>query len=404
MLNLDKNQRYLLACSFGPDSMALFHMLVNEGYYFEVAHVNYHLRKESIEEQENLRAFCQKNHVVFHLKDVEEKLSKTNIEKRCRDLRYLFFKKVIENNNLDAVLTGHHQDDVIETYIMQKRRRNLVLYYGIKEKMTINEVTIVRPLLNFSKKFLLDYCKNHHVPFAIDKSNLTDRYLRNVIRHKVVEKLTNEERKKYLLEIKKSNEQLQAILDKITQIDNCLNESYLRLNDTELLYALVLKGRQLKIDFKMSKKQGIEIRKILSSKTPNISIVIDGISFNKNYDSFSFSRLENSNDFSYILEKPSKLETPYFYLDFTRESENRNVTEKDYPLTIRNAKPSDKYLIKDYSKTMRRLFIDWKMPTYLRKRWPIILNREGRVIYVPRYRSDFIPEDNCNFYVKKNNY
>ncbi|HHT67497.1 MAG TPA: tRNA lysidine(34) synthetase TilS [Erysipelotrichaceae bacterium] len=404
MLNLDKNQRYLLACSFGPDSMALFHMLLNEGYYFEVAHVNYHLRKESIEEQENLRAFCQKNHVVFHLKDVEEKLSKTNIEKICRDLRYLFFKKVIENNNLDAVLTGHHQDDVIETYVMQKRRRNLVLYYGIKEKTTINEVTIVRPLLNFSKKYLLDYCKNNHIPFAIDKSNLTDRYLRNVIRHKVVEKLTNEEREKHLLEIKKSNEQLQAILDKITQIDNCLNESYLRLNNVELLYALVLKGRQLKTDFKMSKKQGLEIRKILSSKTPNISVIIDGISFNKNYDSFSFSKLENPSDFSYILEKPSKLETPYFYLDFTRESENRNVSEKDYPLTIRNARPSDKYLIKDYFKTMRRLFIDWKMPTYLRKRWPIILNREDRVIYVPRYRRDFILEDNCNFYVKKNNY
>ena len=47
MLNLDKNKKYLLACSYGPDSMALFSMLLEEGYRFEVAHVNYHFRNES---------------------------------------------------------------------------------------------------------------------------------------------------------------------------------------------------------------------------------------------------------------------------------------------------------------------------------------------------------------------
>ena len=47
MLNLNKNQKYLLACSHGPDSMALFYMLKEEGYNFAVAHVNYHHREES---------------------------------------------------------------------------------------------------------------------------------------------------------------------------------------------------------------------------------------------------------------------------------------------------------------------------------------------------------------------
>ena len=52
MLNLEKNKHYLLACSFGPDSMALFDMLLKEGYKFSVAHVNYHLRKEANEEEQ----------------------------------------------------------------------------------------------------------------------------------------------------------------------------------------------------------------------------------------------------------------------------------------------------------------------------------------------------------------
>ena len=47
MLNLDKDKKYLLACSYGPDSMALFYLLLEIGFKFDVAHVNYHLRKES---------------------------------------------------------------------------------------------------------------------------------------------------------------------------------------------------------------------------------------------------------------------------------------------------------------------------------------------------------------------
>ena len=63
MLNLDKNKRYLLACSFGPDSMALFDMLKKEGITFEVAHVNYHLREESDSEETALRGYCKNQRV-----------------------------------------------------------------------------------------------------------------------------------------------------------------------------------------------------------------------------------------------------------------------------------------------------------------------------------------------------
>ena len=61
MLKLDKSKRYLLACSFGPDSMALFDMLLKENYSFEVAHVNYHLREESDFEEISLQKFLFEN-------------------------------------------------------------------------------------------------------------------------------------------------------------------------------------------------------------------------------------------------------------------------------------------------------------------------------------------------------
>ena len=107
-----------------------------------------------------------------------------------------------------------------------------------------------------------------------------------------------------------------------------------------------------------------------------------------------------STDFSFKIDGPSTLDTEYFYLDFTGDTSNRNVSKDDYPITVRNAKPNDVYIIKGYEKQLRRLFIDWKVPVPLRKRWPIIINKNGTIIYVPRYQKDFKKEDNCNFYVK----
>ena len=79
----------------------------------------------------------------------------------------------------------------------------------------------------------------------------------------------------------------------------------------------------------------------------------------------------------------------------------RNIHDSDYPLTIRTYEKDDTYQIKNYNVPVRRLFIDWKMPTRIRKIWPLVINNKGKIIYIPRYRDDFVPDENCNFYVKE---
>ena len=150
----------------------------------------------------------------------------------------------------------------------------------------------------------------------------------------------------------------------------------------------------------MSRNQGLEIRKIFQSDKANISVNVDDLTLVKSYDSFLFVKQNEEVDFSYEINEPTVLDTPYFYLDFTGDTSNRNVSKEDYTLVVRNAKPNDVYLIKGYEKQLRRLFIDWKVPVTLRKRWPVIVNKDGTIIYVPRYQKDFKKEDNCNFYVK----
>ena len=400
MLNLEKNKHYLLACSFGPDSMALFDMLLKEGYKFSVAHVNYHLRKESNDEESKLRDFCFEHNIGIYVKDVDEGLGDSNLEKKCRDIRYNFFINVVKENKFDALLVAHQEDDLIETYLMQKRRKNLVNYFGIKEISYFSDIEIIRPLLRYRKEELLMYCRMFNVPYAIDKTNLEDHFLRNQIRHSVVEKLSPIERKDILSEIDQANEKLSQIFISISKIKDNSVEEYLRLNEVEFLYAIVVLGRKLKNDFIISKKQGDELKKILLSEKPNISVNVDGLCFFKEYDKLGFREFDEALDYSYDLTEPGILDTPYFYLDFTVDSSNRNVSQDDYPLMIRNARKDDEYEISGFKKGLRRLFIDWKMPESLRNRWPIIVNKDDVIVYVPRYQKDFVPEENCNFFVK----
>ena len=400
MLNLEKNKKYLLACSYGPDSMALFDMLYKEGYKFAVAHVDYHLREEATDEEINLRNYCLMNGIGIYVKSVTEDLGESNLEKKCRDIRYNFFIDIIKEKGFDALLVAHQEDDLIETYLMQQRRKNLVNYFGIKEISYFTDVEIIRPLLKYRKGELLMYCKMFNVPYAIDKTNLEDHFLRNQIRHQVVEKMSNEERNNLLKEIEEENQKLAAILEKVAQIKTNSIEEYNRLNDIEFLYAIVAMGRKIKEDFVISKEQGAELRKVLLSDKPNISLAVDGLVFVKEYDSFYIQEEVTQTDYEFVMNEPGVLDNEYIFIDFRKDSSNRNVSLADYPITIRNARNDDLIVIKDYSKELRRMFIDWKMPASLRSRWPVIINKEGKIIYVPRYQKDFKPEENCNLRVK----
>ncbi len=399
MLNLDKDKNYLLACSFGPDSMALFDMLLKENYHFSAALVNYHLRPESNSEMDNFIHYCSKHNISYHVKDIVNGVVDLNIESECRRIRYEFFAQLVNSFKYDGVLVAHNQDDHIETYLMQKRRQNLVSFYGIQEKTTINDVLIIRPLLGYSKKELFEYCQANNVPFSIDSTNADERYLRNRIRHQIVEKMTPEEREDILKEIENKNKELKEIIDGLKGLDLTDIRSLKKMDSIQLAYALNLLAKAFNHSIYISYRQTREIQKLLL-KNGNIDIPIRrGVVFRKSY-----SHLEvlnpNKVSYSYSIKEPSILETEYFYLDFTGDTSNRNLSKDDYPLTIRTYQRGDKYQIKGYSVSVRRLFIDWKMPLSFRQKWPIIVNKEGKIIYIPRYQKNFVPTKETNFYVK----
>lgn len=397
---LDKEKKYLLACSFGPDSMAAFHLLLQNRYKFEVAIVNYHLRKESDIEVKELEKYCNLHNVTLHILDVKKPI-KGNIENECRKIRYNYFKELCENRRLSAVITAHHEDDLIETYLLQKLRQNLPEYYGISEKTNIFGVEVVRPLLSYKKKDLQDICEQNNVPYMIDSSNLETIYLRNKIRHEIIDNLDDKNRQKILKEIAVKNKELDSIYAVINSNDIHEIKTLIYFDEITYLYSINAMVKAVNSKASISKKLALELLKVIKSDRPNIRLKVPhNLYFVKEYGRVFFESEKLDINYSYIIDKPMELNTPYFYLDFRYDASNRNIKISDYPLIIRNAQKGDKTFIKDYEVEVRRLFIDWKMPTSLRKRWPVIINKNKEIVYVPRYRSDFVIDEHSNFYVK----
>lgn len=398
---LDKNKKYLLACSFGPDSMALFHLLRINKINFSCAIVNYHLREESDSEVLGLVKYANEFNIQVHVYDVKEKIDK-NVESTCREIRYKFFKDLCSQYDYVATLVAHHQDDLIETYLMQKERQNNPIFYGISSETMIFGVTVIRPLLDYKKSDLQKICDDNNIPYSVDKSNFDISILRNKIRHNVVLKMVERDREKILKQIKDENTKLEELFKSINIKRLCEVDYVLKLEFVSQCYALNYLVKNIDSLFTLSKKNVGQIIKILKSSKPNGQFQIyKGLFLFKEYDYFEFGMNKvEPREFSYSLICTGILDTPYFYLNFKMDASDRNVDFEDYPLTIRNIKKSDYLIIKGYKAKAQRLLIDWKVPFRKRMVWPVILNKNGDVIYIPRYRKDFRISDDLSFYVK----
>lgn len=189
MLHQPQQKTYLLAVSGGVDSMVLADLFQFSEFDFHIAHINYHLRNEDSNlDQKVVSDFCEKHKIPLHLYEVSknDNQPKNSIQNWARELRYRFFREIQEKVNLDYIVTAHHLNDQLETFII-----NLSKASGIRGLSGIpaNENGIVRPLLDFSKDEIYDFAKENQIEFREDKSNQKTDYLRNKIRHNIVPEL-----------------------------------------------------------------------------------------------------------------------------------------------------------------------------------------------------------------------
>lgn len=392
-----QNATYLLACSYGPDSMALFDMLLKKKVRIVVCHVNYHKRPEAEGEEKDLRSFCQAHQVPLEVLDTAGLVMTGNFQEWAREVRYAFFAEMYEKHHAEGLLIAHHQDDLIETYLLQKKRDGVVQTYGLKEVARIMEMKVIRPLLRYSKEDLLAYDRENMVPYSIDQSNFEMTYLRNKIRKEIVNKLSPIEREQLIAEIDHENDEMAAFLSDLhakMPIGEELDiRSLIALSPREFeetVISFIDSAGKKHVD--VSRGRIAEIRKLCLSPKPNLAMQLaDRLYLVKEYDVLVLSYETRHEPYSYVMEKPGLLDVPELFLDFSGGAEERNIKASDYPLTIRNAHEDDEIAVGGAMCSLRRLFIDWKMPARFRDQWPVFINKNGVIVYVPRYRKKFRP-------------
>lgn len=382
---------YLVAVSFGPDSMALLDMLQKEGKNLVVCHVNYHKRKESNDEEKALRSYCEERNIPIHVLESPHAPDHVNFQAWARDLRYEFFGKIYQQYQADGIYIAHHADDDVETYFMQKGK--LLSSYGISPYRELYGMKVIRPLLSYRKKDLWKYCMDHHIPFSVDSSNLENDYARNRIRHQKVEIASDEEVRTWQKEKdelnKKRKEQLENA--KKAYVENGIDiDAFLSLDEECQKICLHDFISRVLPEYSFSKYKYTMVKQALISKKPNWQMsLLSPYVLVKAYRFLYIKRDVEPPTYGYKLVEPCKLKTPFFLLDFTKDTSKFHISLEDYPLYIRNAKPDDVYEIDGKRKALHRAFLDWKMPVDLRKTWPVIVNKDQKIIYVPRYRASY---------------
>lgn len=411
-----KDDTLVVAVSGGMDSMALLHLLLQGGYKsLLVAHCNYQLRGEASDLDEKLVVdFCKKHEVPFELKRFNmgnEMQAGHSLQMKARTLRYDWFEILLAQYESQHLLLAHHLLDNIETVLM-----NLFRGTGIRgvSGMKIIADCKVRPLLSFSKKDIKTYVEENHVPFRNDQSNLTNDYLRNSLRHKL----------------------LPVIKDLFPAFENNMAKSLENLRAVDQSYAFLLNGLSANM---LSKDQddSILIGKEALNESSSIENILHALLFEKGFSRTQILNIKDSLDSigasfqtgnqELLIERTSlRLRTrtevigmnvPVNHLGTTDTLlGSLNVEEVDYEIAMKviNAGEKNKnvefislsgeqpslrlrnWKEGDYihpigmhgRKKIQDLFTDLKLENALKAKVPILVNEAAEIIWVVEYRLD----------------
>lgn len=380
---------WLVAVSAGPDSMALLNMCLEEGIPCAAAHVNYHHRKEADEEETYIRLFCLQNHIQLYVKN-DPFAYEGNFEAAAREWRYEWFVSLVKEYGYRGILVAHHEDDLIETYFMQEEKNLVPSWYGLKEEMMYQGVLVKRPLLSRTKKELLEYCEKRGIRYFIDSTNADESLSRNRIRRQIVEPLSRMERDMIRREIDMKNAEAS---ERSCRVGTMIHEGrvslakYRALSEADrlaLLRKVIETDKHFSLSFVKQTDQVLMKKNDFDLPVNDLHLVQEDGSFfmvkpSEPY-AYTFSSLEEIMRF--------KEKAPFAVEEGKPGVNAVTVSEQDFPLTIRSPLPSDSITLRFGTKKIHRFFIDRHIPLYKRRIWPVVTDRQGRIILVPGLGCD----------------
>ncbi len=397
-----QEKKYLIALSGGLDSMVLYHLALAQGLDVAVAHLNYQLREESQKDAEFVKEVAQKNNVPFYIKSLDTRKEKPNgesVQMFARRVRYQFFQELQEQYPYDYVLTAHHQDDLVETFLINLLRANSL--QGLSSIPAKNG-TRLRPLLSFSKSELKSYAQNQSIDWREDSSNQDSYYRRNFIRNEVLTLLESQ--------FPESQQNIAKSIACISQAQNYILEH--TQNDFEKLFKN--KGNAVQVDkMDILNKSPIEylqwfdrwgfhvleeIQKFFTAHTGSAfhsnthSLYVDRESF------YIFKKEELPKPLlpNIIKELPFVQKHPFF-LELIEDNKALDkadiILDNDklhFPIMIRSKKEGDVLYPSQFSgkKTLSKFFKDEKIPIFEKNSIPVLVDAHEQVVAVLGYRID----------------
>ena len=410
-INLNKEDSVVVGVSSGPDSMCLLYILLELrkkiGFKIIVAHINHNKREESREEEEFLRKYCLDNDVTFESMKIEN-YGHDNFHQEARKIRYDFYKKLIDKYNAPYLMTAHHGDDLIETILMRLvRGSTLSGYKGIPLISDMETYKIIRPLLYLTKDDIETFDKVNKIPYRVDKSNFSFKYTRNRYRHEILPFLKEEASNVHLKFLKFSNllNECNNYIEKV--VDNAYNSIYkegkvdvlefksLDIFIQKLLLEKILQDVYDDLTKIESKHIDIILKLINSGKSGSKISLPKGVEVILDYDFLIFKKELNKKE-EYELELKDGLVIPNG-MKFIKYEGNENgndtmhINSKDVklPLYVRNKRNGDIIELKGTNgyKKVSSILIDKKVSSYKRDGYPVVVDSENKIIWVPNLKK-----------------
>lgn len=424
---LTKGAKVLVGVSGGPDSIALLHFLkeIRKNWNLELIalSIDHSLRGEdSVADLEYVKAKCVEWEIDFHGVTLDvpayEKVHRLSTEVAARKLRYQFFAEKMTELNADYLALGHHGDDQIETLLMKLvRSASSTAFLGIPVRRKLANGEIIRPLLAVTKKDIEAYCVKYGLKPRIDATNFETVHTRNYYRKHVLPLLKEKNRNihitaQHLSETLQEDEsylqkEARKVFEKATSVDYEKHSAILEINlfkkhDQSLqrrAFHLILNYLYDEtLPNQLSYIHEAQFFALLRHAEGNVQIDFpNALKLNKAYDKLTFY-FDNQHPqlapFHKTLFIPGSVQLPDLST-VTADLVNCKPLENHFsfyiaksevalPLHIRTRKPGDRMSWKGLNgtKKIKDIFIDAKIPIEERKNWPILVDNEGKILWL----------------------
>ncbi len=423
---LQKGDKVIVACSGGPDSMVLLHLLNQiKGKYdlkLIVAHVNHKLRgQESDEDERFVKKLAQYLRLAFYTRSFDvvriARKKKLSIEEAAREVRYQHLNKLALRLKATKIALGHNADDQAETVLMRLIRGAGAL--GLTG-MSIVRGKIIRPLLQIKREEIEKFLKEQNLDFRIDSSNLRQDYLRNRIRLELLPHLKRNYNPKIIDTLNRTASILSAqedylekeILKEFGKVAKAQKEKISLDLDKLFSYDIFLQREILRLVFERSGGGGFKasfnlVERVLSlaqqKKTGRRVFLNKDVLAEISARHLNFYKVKKTEKDQPLIF-PGIVEFRRFGIRLDSEViKRKNLKEKPYskdemtafldwdklkpPFILRNSKSSDRFrpLGMEGTKSLKDFLTDLKVPRYEKERVRVLTSR-GKIVWVLGYR------------------